>query len=74
MAPIANAGLPHFSSARTTPTNSEVRRPQPTFALRRTTPVSARPKAIAAPVARSTEATPLTRQNPLSTSPTRVWT
>ena len=51
MVPIADAGSPHMTLARTTPTNSKVRRPQPTSAPRKTAAAAARPRAIVAPVA-----------------------
>jgi hypothetical protein len=74
MGPIAEAGSPHLTSARTTSTNSKARRRQPTYVPHRIEPTLGRPGTIAALVSRLTEALPLTRRTPLSTSPTRVKT
>ena len=74
MAPIVEAGSPHLTSVKTTPTNFKVRRPQPTSASRKSAPASGGPRTIATPMAQPAEGAPLSRRTPLSTSPTRVWT
>jgi hypothetical protein len=72
--PKAAAELPHTAPARITPTKSKAREPQQVFIPHKFAPTSGEPRAVVMPVARSTEAMPLSRWTPLSTLPCRAWT